>query len=72
MIVRHETGRVGRGAAVRVDYARAAQVRGGRVVEARLRGLADAAIICAGWLGAYTTFVLLVRAAVWIGETFVY
>lgn len=72
MIVRHETGRVGRRAAVRVDCPRAAQVRGGRGVDARLQKLAALALAVAGLAGMYLLAVGLVRLGVLFGQAFIY
>lgn len=72
MIVRHETGRARRGSAVRVDCARAAQVRGGRGVDARLQKLAAVALAIAGLAGMYLLAVGLVRLGVLFGQAFIY
>ena len=40
MIVRHETGRVGRGAAVSGNCERTSQARGGRIVDEGFQGVA--------------------------------
>lgn len=72
LIVRHEEGRARRGSAVRVDCARAAQVRGGRGVDAGLQRLAALTLAIAGLTGMYLLAVGLVRLGVLFGQAFIY